>query len=195
MNKKTFTPIKIRTEEVRASYVRVFKPKFNTQSNKEEYSAMLLIDKNDKKTLTLIKEAVEKVCLEAFGNKSTADLKLRHPIKDPQKEENKKDHPAYKDKYYINTKNNSRPGVAEQQNGAIVRIENPDGFKSGDYCIASLTVRAFDVGVNKGVSVYLQNVLKTKDGESLAGATSPEDDFADMVTSTPEDSFLDDVPM
>jgi hypothetical protein len=192
MTTKKAASVKIKTGEVRASYVHLFEPKLNELSGKHEYGAMLLIDKDDKKTVNAIKNGIKNICKESFGTDDLAEIGCKHPLRDPAKDPKKENNPIYKNKFYINTKNLSRPGIAQKVDGKVVRLEHPDEFKSGDYCLASLVIKTFDVKVKKGISVYCQNFLKTKEGDSLAGVTSPEDDFAEELKSSKDEAdFMD----
>ena len=61
-------------------------------------------------------------------------------------------------------------------------VIDPDDIYSGCICVASVTAFAYDQAGNKGVSFFLNSVLKLRDGDRLGGGGgggSAESDFAE----------------
>ena len=54
-------------------------------------------------------------------------------------------------------------------------------FYSGCYGKASINFYAYNTNGNKGIACGLNNLMKTKDGEALAGRAKAIDDFADDI--------------
>lgn len=168
--------MKVITGKVRFSYVTVFDPKAIEEGQKPKYSVSLLIPKKDKKTVTKIKEAIEKALEEGkakFGGKIPTSYK--NPLRDGDLDF--PDTEAYEDHYFVNANNTTKPGLVDEDLNPIMDKEE---FYSGCYGRASVNFYAFNVSGNKGVACGLNNLQKLEDGDSLGGTkASAEDDFAD----------------
>ena len=169
---------KVITGEVRFSYAHVFEPA-SIEGSEPKYSVSILIDKKDKATLSRVKAAVEaakQAGLSKFGGKVPANLKL--PVRDGDTERG--DDPVYAGKYFINANAKTKPGIVDKGGNPIIDTTE---FYSGCYGHASITFYAFNTSGNKGIACGLNNIMKTRDGESLGGRASAEDDFADLIDS------------
>ena len=109
-------------------------------------------------------------------------MALKSPLRDgdiefPDREE-------YRGCYFLNANNyNRRPTVVDAE---FNPIENPEEIYSGMYCKAFCNAYAFNMGLNKGIALSLEHVMKVADGERLGGAfTSVEEAF-----SEDEEDFL-----
>lgn len=182
-NTNSNTSTKVVTGEVRFSYAHVFEPA-SINGGDPKYSVSILIDKNDKKTLAKIEKAVEAAktagAASKFGGKIPANLKL--PLRDGDVD--REDDEVYAGKYFINANCNQRPGVVDRAGNPIIDTTE---FYSGCYGYASVTFYAFNTSGNKGIACGLNNLMKTRDGESLGGHSRAEDDFADLISSDDED--------
>lgn len=165
---------------VRFSYVHVFEPWKAKESDPARYCATLLIPKSDTKTINQVKECIktayEKAVTEKWGSKRPA--KWHNPLQDGDqpKDDGESRGDAYKGCYFINAKSSTRPGVV---NAARQPIVDSEEFYSGCYGYASINFSGFINSGNMGVSCFLNNVMKTKDGDALgSGKSSAEDDFA-----------------
>lgn len=169
---------KVVTGEVRFSYAHVFEPA-SIEGSEPKYSVSILIDKNDKKTLSRVKAAIEaakQAGLSKFGGKIPANLKL--PLRDGDTE--REDDEVYAGKYFINANAKTKPGIVDKGGNPIIDTTE---FYSGCYGHASITFYAFNTSGNKGIACGLNNLMKTRDGEMLGGRASAEDDFADLIDS------------
>lgn len=174
---------KVVTGEVRFSYAHVFEPA-SIEGSEPKYSVSILIDKNDKKTLSRVKTAIEaakQAGLSKFGGKIPANLKL--PLRDGDTE--REDDEVYAGKYFINANAKTKPGIVDKGGNPII---DSTEFYSGCYGHASVTFYAFNTSGNKGIACGLNNLMKTRDGEMLGGRASAEDDFADLI----DEDFGDD---
>lgn len=167
---------------VRFSYVHVFEPWKASNSDNARYSATLLIPKSDVKTLNVVKACIqaayEKAVSERWGGKRPA--KWHNPLQDGDqpKDDGESRGDAYKGHWYINAKSSSRPGVV---NAARQPIVDSEEFYSGCYGYASINFSGFINSGNMGISCFLNNLMKTKDGDALgSGHSSAEDDFANI---------------
>lgn len=177
-NKTNAASTKVITGEVRFSYAHVFEPA-SIEGSEPKYSVSILIDKKDKATLSRVKAAVEaakQAGLSKFGGKVPANLKL--PVRDGDTE--REDDPVYAGKYFINANAKTKPGIVDKGGNPIIDTTE---FYSGCYGHASITFYAFNTSGNKGIACGLNNIMKTRDGESLGGRASAEDDFADLIDS------------
>jgi hypothetical protein len=179
---KQLTDTAIVTNEVRASYANVFEPK-SINGSAPKFSISLLIDKNDTETINAINACIEKAKENGvkgsanWGGKLPAALKT--PLRDGDTEH--PDDETYAGKYFINAISTSAPGVVKRGgDGKAVQI-GPDEFYSGCYCLASINFYPYP-GKNastpaKGIACGLNNLMKTNDGEKLAGGRSAAEDF------------------
>ncbi len=182
-NKTNAASTKVVTGEVRFSYAHVFEPA-SIEGSEPKYSVSILIDKNDKKTLSRVKAAIEaakQAGLSKFGGKIPANLKL--PLRDGDTE--REDDEVYAGKYFINANAKTKPGIVDKGGNPII---DSTEFYSGCYGHASVTFYAFNTSGNKGIACGLNNLMKTHDGEMLGGRASAEDDFADLI----DEDFGDD---
>ena len=178
--------------EVRFSYLHVFEPWSADDNDNKNYTATLLIPKDNTKLVNLvnkaIQEAYEAAVTEVWGGKRPP-LKNVSPLRDG--DEPKKDGTdrgeAYAGHWFINSKSKSKPGVVDR---SMMPIMDKDEFYSGCYGHASVVFRGFLNNGNMGITVYLNNLLKTRDGEPLGGAkTDAATDFAALGLSGADDDL------
>jgi len=175
MSKKLVTP------EFRVSYPNIFKARKNDLNGREEYSVVALFAKGaDLK-------ALQDLCLAALTEKFGADQKkwpanLRTPFRDQadRGKTNDAGKVVLPDGYeagakYVNFKSNQRPGLVDR---AAQPILDSSEFYPGCYARATVTAKAYDQAGNRGVSLYLQNLQKTRDGQPFGTRAKAEDDFA-----------------
>lgn len=149
-----------------------------------KYDACLLIDKSDKSTLDCVSKCVTatiaKGIKETWGGKKP--VKLRTPLRDGDNDETANGTPVnegqyadiYRNKMFFSPWSNSRPGIVDRHGAQIL---DPDDVYAGCYILASISFFPYKKGSNCGVGVVLNNVLKVKDGDSLAGKPTAESDF------------------
>lgn len=175
-------PTKVVTGIVRLSFAHVWEPASINGSN-PKYSASLIIDKSDTKTIADINAAVDaaiKAGVAKFGGKIPNKGALKLPLRDGDVE---RDDEAYKGAYFVNANSTTAPQIVDR---SVHPILDRGEVYSGCYVRASLNFYAFNTNGNKGIACGLGNIQKVKDGESLGGRTSAADDFA----SDPDDDFL-----
>lgn len=173
--KKSDTEIRI--GEVRFSYARVFEPNDN-----EKFSCCILIDKDNKEAIKLLKDAVEtaaKKGAEKFWNGKIPPL-LKRPLRDGDDEH--PEDPTFENQMFLNASNTYQPKVAVLEDGLMYETTDPAVFYSGCYGAVVLSFFPYNTNGNKGVGVSLGNVIKLRDGERLAGtAESAESSFGDLA--------------
>lgn len=180
---------KVTTGEVRFSYVHVFEPHSIDEGSEAKYSVSILIDKNDKKTVSRVKKAIEAAkqagTTAKFGGKIPANLKL--PLRDGDVD--REGDEVYAGKYFINANCKTKPGIVDKAGNPII---DSTEFYSGCYGHASITFYAFNTSGNKGIACGLNNLMKTRDGEALGGRAKAEDDFADLINGYADEDDDDD---
>lgn len=186
MAKRTGT--KVITNEARMSYAHVFEP-HGIDGNEPKYSVSILIPKEDTETIKLINEAVEEAKQEGkakWNGKIPPTLKL--PLRDGDEE--RPDDEAYAGHYFFNATSKNKPGIVKKGSAGLVEITDEDDFYSGVFAKASVNFYAYNANGNRGVAAGLQNLLKWRDGDRLAGGASAAEDFADEFEDD-EDNLLD----
>lgn len=173
---------KVTTGVVRLSYANLLEARAIQEGQEAKYSVSLIIPKDDKETLKVIKEAIEEakeLGLSKFGGKKPTGL--RTPVRDGDEE--RPDDDTYANSYFINANSKQKPKVLEfikfTPDGKIKAepIDSSDDVYSGMYAQVSVNFFAYNTSGNKGIAAGLGNVLKVDDGERLGGGSSAEDDF------------------
>lgn len=184
---KKISDTNIRIGEVRFSYAHVFEPRQSDNGGDAKYSVCILIPKTATSIIEMVKAAIaaaeEKGKTSKWGGKIPA--KRNNPLRDGDEEDKG---PEYEGMYFLNASSKQKPGVRVLENGKVVEALDTEDFYSG--CWGAVTVNFFpyDSSGNKGVGVGLNNAIKTRDDERLAGGATAEQDFADLGGS---DSELD----
>jgi hypothetical protein len=179
---KRISDTTIRLGEVRFGYVNVFEPRKDKNGNPDKYSVCVLIPKTDKQAIQLIEDAInaakEKGKSGKWGGKVPG--RLTTPLRDGDEEEKGEE---FEGMMFLNASAQlkSKPGVRVLDGGMIVEALDTDDFYSGCWGAVTLAFFPYDSEGNKGVGAGLNNVIKTRDDEKLAGGASAESDFGDMA--------------
>lgn len=175
---------KVVTGEVRLSYVNLLEPREDLNGNLK-YSCVILIDKNDKDTLSKIraaqKEALENGKASKFNGKVPAKPKLT--LRDGDEEGDLEKNPEYEGHWFMNVNSTNKPGIVDK---ALNPVMEADQVYSGVYARVSINAFPFSAQGNKGVSFGLNNVMVLGKGDRLAGGASAEEDFADFAEDADE---------
>lgn len=180
----TKTPsIKAVIGPVRFSYLHIFEPHSFDADKEPRYSATLLIPKSDTKLVEAVKSAINSAYGAAvetcWGSKKPPIDKVTCLRDGDEPNADGEDRgEAYHDCYYLTAKSIQQPGIVDKARQPII---DPDELYSGCWGYVSVGFRGFDNNGNKGISCFLNNVMKTKAGEPLGTArTSAADDFANV---------------
>ena len=169
-------------KDTRWSYANVWDPK-SINGGTPKFSVSLIIPKSDTATVKKIKNAIEAAYLEGESKlkgsgKSVPPLAaLKSPLRDGDTE--RPDDPAYTNAYFVNANSPTAPGIVDVDRQPILTRSE---VYSGVYGRASISFYAFNSNGNRGIACGLNNLQKFRDGESLGGHATAEDDFA-----TPDD--------
>jgi hypothetical protein len=173
------------TPEATLSFPALFSPKAFSEGDTPKYECELIF--KDGTDLSAMKKAAEHVAREHWG----ADIpkSLRSPFRDGSTDREGK--PEYEGATFMRAWSKSKPSVVMGPNHEPV-LDESDVY-SGCIVRVSVTAFAYDNKGNKGVSFYLNNVWKLRDGAPLASRVSAEDDFAGVAVDA--DAFgADDTP-
>lgn len=180
---------KVLTGEVRLSYAHLSQPYANpNQPNSEpKYSVTLLIPKSDVATFQDIIASRDAAYEAAVQNEwKGARPQLRSMLiydGDGVRQDGSKFGPECAGHYVITASTKRKPQVVDISN---VNVElAPQDVYSGMYARVTLNFFSFNSNGNKGVGCGLGNVLKTRDGEPLAGGATAAQDFEGLAAPTP----------
>ena len=173
---------RLKTNEVRFSFVHVFEKKKSMDGNEEKYSCVLMISKKNKQLIEKIQAAIKKVYDENSSMLKGAKLsKCLEILKDGDADEGLAErYPEFEGHMHINVSSHNKVPVLHKVGG--VALTDSDEFKSGDFGFADLTFFPYDAGKNKGVGCGINSILKTRDGDDLSGgATNALATWADDI--------------
>ena len=179
--------MKFTTGKVRLSYVHVFEAKPDLQG-RPKYSAALLIDKKDSKTLNRLKTAFKQILddpetkAKMGGKMQGLDLPLRDGAEKP-------DMAGYPGCFYLNAKasEDHPPLVVDRDRNDIV---DPAEIYSGCYAQAVISLYPYNFNGRKGIGVGLSAIRKLSDGAPLGGSRVTADDFSDDLLGDGVDDLL-----
>lgn len=164
-------PSRVLTGEVRLSYVFLSQPHANKQGGEPKYSVTMLIPKTDAATKAEIDATIKYVYEDAVTNNwKGARPQLRSALiydGDGLRNDGSKFGPECAGHWVITASTKNKPWVTEISN---INCElAPQDIYSGMYARVSLNFYPFNNNGNKGVGCGLRAVMKTRDGEPLAG--------------------------
>lgn len=175
---------------VRFSYLHVFEPHSFETDKEPRYSASIIIPKSDTKLVEQVKKAIQDAYNAAVterwgGKKPPMDKATCLRDGDEPNADGEVRDAAYSGCYFLNAKSRQQPGVVDKSRQPIL---NSEEFYSGCWGYASIAFSGFENNGNKGISCFLNNLMKTKDDEPLGGArTSAADDFAAVEVDESDD--------
>lgn len=169
---------KVVTGVVRLSYAHVWEPRQEKAEQKPKYSCSVIIPKSDKKTVAAIEAAVNAAAelgkATKFAGKIPANLKK--PLRDGDVE--RPEDPAYEDSWFFNCSSYNAPGIVDSK---LNKVMDKDEVYSGCFVRVSVNFYPYNNEGSKGVAAGLNNIMKVKDGDRLAGGSTAEEDFAELV--------------
>lgn len=173
-------PMKVLTGEVRLSYCNLTTPRAAQQGGEPKYSVTLLIPKTDVATKADIDAAIQAAANEALSKvwNGARPPQLSVPIWDGDGV--RKSGVPFGDEckgHWVMT-------ASTKNKPQVVGIDNincelaPSDIYSGMYARVTIRFFGYSNSGNKGIGCGLGNVMKTRDGEALAGGASASVDFA-----------------
>lgn len=176
---------KVLTNEVRLSYCNLIQPRaaMNGQGD-PKYSVTLLIPKSDYATKADIDQSIEAAAREATA-KIWGGVRPQFASVvwdgDGVRKNGMPFGPECKGHWVLTASTKQKPQVVGADN---INVElAPQDIYSGMYARVTLRFYGFNSNGNRGVGCGLGNVMKTRDGEALAGGASAASDFAGVGNS------------
>jgi hypothetical protein len=165
----------LKTPEAILSYPFLFTPRAN-DDGKLKYSASLVFPAGT--DLSELKKAVLAAAEEKYGSKAAELVRLKKihvPFRDDWEA---KGYPE--GSVFINVTTEKKPGIVSRfkgPDGKPAPINDPEQIYPGCIVIASIVAKHFEAKGKKGVTFYLNNMQKIRDGERLDGRMKAEDEF------------------
>lgn len=187
------------TTEFRTSFVNVFKARAGFQGREPGFSIQMLFEKEDKEALREFKKYVKAKIVEKWGDTKGNDKAFLKKLKLPFKSGDLKTLESHKGKIVVEARTKLKPGVVKVNGkGELIDITEEGEFYSGCYARARVTCKAFEATdpntkaiLARGVTVYLQSVVKTKDGEPFGQKRNAQDDFSEIEFEPNENETAD----
>lgn len=137
-----------------------------------------LIPKKDKALVKQIEEAIAEA--KEYGKNAKWGGKIPHKLKIAFQDGDDTDlekYPENEGHMLLNARSKKKVGLVDTDRQPIL---DAGEIYSGCWAYVSVTSFAYD-NESKGVSFFLNNIMKARDGESFgAGASSPDEDFAEV---------------
>jgi len=185
------------TGKARSSFMRVIKLEEDDNGNKVCKTG-IMIPKKDRKTVKALKETIQAVARQKFGNEIDIfkSKKMHNPLLDGDEAADDPEIPSVGNEsrgyYLLNAKAYKLPQVVDKHNERITDIDELEEIcVSGFWFRFSLTFKAFD-NESRGVRVLLNNLMFVEEGERLDGGKSAEEDFEDFAEEGDDDEGWDD---
>jgi len=181
-------PKKIVTGEFRSSYAFVHEARALNEGDEPKYSIQMLFEKSDEKSIKSLVQILANAAAAKWGDVNKWPRMKYNPMTldtEMVEEGDSLDtlEPHLKGKISLNARNKNKPGIVGSDAKPLF---DQDDFYSGCMARASLGCFAYENSGNKGVSLSLNNLMKTKDNDRLDGATKAEADFAQFATAETE---------
>lgn len=179
---------RVLTGEVRLSYVNLVAPRANNNdpNAKPKYSATLLIPKSDTATYQNILSSIEAAAADAQGKlwNGVRPPVMPTPIHDGDgvRENGTPYGPECKGCWVVTASSNNKPQVIHQSD--INTELAPQDIYSGMYARVTINFFGYARAGKRGIGCGLGNVMKTRDGEPLAGGASAAADFAGIAAGS-----------
>jgi len=152
--------------------------------------------------LTPMKKVILAAAYAKFGEETAKKLikagSLRLPWKSSDDDKNGESlvsrygFPYEEGSFYISPTRLEDKGAPQIIDKKGRKIINPDEFYSGCKGYISVYCYAYDTSGNKGVTLYINSIMKSADGERLGGASSPQADFAHLLGAATTTDASDD---
>ena len=157
-----------------------------------KFSVSCLFDKEDKKTIEMIKKAIEAAKAEGkskFGDKFLSGAGFKNPLHDGDTD--RPDDAAYDGMMYVNATSKEAPEVVDRKKAPIT---DPMMVGSGDYAMITINFYPFNAqGASKGIAAGLSNIQLAVHGERLSGKATADKDF-DELPGDDDDALSGELP-
>lgn len=144
-----------------------------------------LIPKTDTALIKQIEEAIEEA--KQYGKTAKWAGKIPRNLKVAFQDGDDTDldkYPENEGHMLLNARSKKKVGLVDKDRQPIL---DPTEIYSGVWAYISVTSFAYD-NESKGVSFFLNNIMKARDDESFgSGSSSPDEDFADVEVDDGDD--------
>ena len=191
-------PAQIIIKNVRFAYVHVFEK----DELADKYTCRILVPKNSPQ-IEDIKKCIAAACAAGADRLGGRQVPWTEVLHDGDAKKNADGQSVHPDFYYLNAKSSNKPGVVKINptgvGGKTMAITDESEFYSGCYGWADVGFFAFNQGVNRGISVGLNNVLKTGgedglgNGQYMGGRSSAESVFGAEIEADDMPAGDDDI--
>lgn len=168
------------TVKARFSFVHLFKPHAMAEGQVPKYSASLLIPKSDKAAKAKIDGAIEAAKANYLEKHPGAKIpaKPRSVVYDGDgtTDSGEAFGPECRGCWVVRASSQSKPVIVDIDKNPILDEQE---VYSGCYGKAVINFYYYDTAGNKGISAGLNGVMKTADGEPLAGSAVTDSDWDD----------------
>ena len=175
-------PTRVLTGEVRLSYVNLVAPRANNSNPNADprYSVTLLIPKTDEAVKQNIDASIEVAATDAqaklWGGVRPPVMPTPVHDGDGVRDNGTPYGPECKGCWVITASSKQKPQVVHQSD--INTELAPQDIYSGMYARVTINFFGYNQAGRRGIGCGLGNVMKTRDGEPLAGGVSAASDFA-----------------
>ncbi len=175
-------PTRVLTGEVRLSYVNLVAPRANNSNPNADprYSVTLLIPKADVAVYENILSSIEVAATDAqaklWGGVRPPVMPIPIHDGDGVRENGTPYSPECKGCWVITASSKQKPQVVHQND--INTELAPQDIYSGMYARVTINFFGYNQAGRRGIGCGLGNVMKTREGEPLAGGASAAADFA-----------------
>jgi len=164
------------TNEVRLTFVHISapNPKLSGPTG-AKYTLCALVPKSDAEGVKKLRDYVDSIIElnKPFWGGKIPD-NLNNPLKDGDIERSK--YPEFANHYYFNCGTKFKPTVYNLERQEVL---DPTQIYSGMYARLCVAGFSYSFSGKNGISLGLESIQKTRDGESLFGRSNPAEVFAD----------------
>lgn len=161
----------------RLAFPHLFEPTLVPGGREEVYNCVLVFEPDV--NLDELKAAVRYAADAAFPDGEWQRLrklnKFRLPFRRAEEYETYGEPFDVPDRIFISASSRERPGVVDQR---VKPIIDQSEMYAGCFARARLYTHPYNTAGNAGVTFFLNNIQKVKDGPRLSGRRSAEEDFA-----------------
>lgn len=180
------------TFPARLSYNDLFTPRAQAEGADPKYQAVLLVPKNDTKTIELLNSAIDEAVKDGVSRgkiKAPIDpaQTMYPPLRDGDRPKNNGEPrgEAFNNHYFVSAKASAerRPFIVDQGTQPIIDTEE---VYSGMYVNACVEFFLYSNNGNTGVAATIVGIQKVKEGERLGAApVTAEDVFSALGGGAP----------
>ncbi len=150
------------------------------------YRTSILIPKKDKKLVALFEAAIEEA--KQYGKTAkwggSIPRNLKVAFRDGDEDTDVDKYPENEGHWILNARSNRKIGIIDSDRQPIL---DPEEVYSGCWAWVSVTSFAYN-NESKGVSFFLNNIMKSHDDERFGGGgESAEDDFSGIDAGDSDD--------